>query len=186
MPAGAFYLSQQLFPLQDWNGDPAVLEKLPALMANVTWSALPTAPFHKALTRPHLAKNLSRSFQAAPEGPLRADPAAQGHPSFPALLRLDRRHPAGPHRSWGRDHQPRADERQGHGPGGAQAGIRQGPDILGRWLRYPARPAGRVGRGSPPSCGGTDRNSRAGRRVRFLPGPQHPAQRPTREYRGDV
>lgn len=55
MPAGAFYLSQQVFPLQDWDGDPAVLEKLPELMARVTWSALPTAPFHKPLTRDHLA-----------------------------------------------------------------------------------------------------------------------------------
>jgi uroporphyrinogen decarboxylase len=55
MPAGAFYLSQQKFPLLDWNGDAAVLDKLPTLMANVTWSALPTAPFHKPLTPDHLA-----------------------------------------------------------------------------------------------------------------------------------
>jgi uroporphyrinogen decarboxylase len=55
MPAGAFYLSQKMFPLQDWDGDPAVLEKLPDLMSQVTWSALPTAPFHKPLTGEHLA-----------------------------------------------------------------------------------------------------------------------------------
>jgi uroporphyrinogen decarboxylase len=55
MPAGAFYLSQNVFPLLDWNGDPAALECLPALMAKVTWSALPTAPFHKPLTAEHLA-----------------------------------------------------------------------------------------------------------------------------------
>jgi uroporphyrinogen decarboxylase len=56
MPAGAFYLSQQVFPLLGWNGDPAVLDKLPDLMAKVTWSALPTAPFHKPLTAAHLAE----------------------------------------------------------------------------------------------------------------------------------
>jgi len=55
MPAGAFYLSQQRFPLFDWDGDPSVLEKLPDLMTKVTWSALPTAPFHKPLTPAHLA-----------------------------------------------------------------------------------------------------------------------------------
>ena len=56
MPAGAFYLSQQVFPLLDWNGDPALLARLPDLMAKVTWSALPTAPFHKPLTAAHLAE----------------------------------------------------------------------------------------------------------------------------------
>ena len=55
MPAGAFYLSQQVFPLLDWDGDPAVLDRLPELMEKVTWSALPTAPFHKPLTPVHLA-----------------------------------------------------------------------------------------------------------------------------------
>jgi uroporphyrinogen decarboxylase len=55
MPAGAFYLSQRDFPLLDWDGDPGVLEKLPELMTRVTWSALPTAPFHKPLTANHLA-----------------------------------------------------------------------------------------------------------------------------------
>ena len=56
MPAGAFYLSQKVFPLLDWDGDAAVLDRLPGLMANVTWSALPTAPFHKPLTPAHLAE----------------------------------------------------------------------------------------------------------------------------------
>jgi len=56
MPAGAFYLSQQHFPLLDWDGDPGVLEKLPELMTEVTWSALPTAPFHKPLSPAHLAE----------------------------------------------------------------------------------------------------------------------------------
>ncbi len=55
MPAGTFYLSQQVFPLLDWDGDPAALLRLPALMDKVTWSALPTAPFHKPLTPAHLA-----------------------------------------------------------------------------------------------------------------------------------
>jgi uroporphyrinogen decarboxylase len=55
MPAGAFYLSQRHFPLHDWNGDPAVLDDLPRLMESVTWSALPSAPFHKPLTPDHLA-----------------------------------------------------------------------------------------------------------------------------------
>jgi uroporphyrinogen decarboxylase len=56
MPAGTFYLSQQHFPLLDWDGDPRVLEKLPELMTDVTWSALPTAPFHKPLSPAHLAE----------------------------------------------------------------------------------------------------------------------------------
>ncbi len=55
MPAGAFYLSQRVFPLLDWDGGPAALDRLPDLMAKVTWSALPTAPFHKPLTPEHLA-----------------------------------------------------------------------------------------------------------------------------------
>ena len=55
MPAGAFYLSQQIFPLIGWDGDPAALDRLPGLMSKVTWSALPTAPFHKPLTPAHLA-----------------------------------------------------------------------------------------------------------------------------------
>jgi len=56
MPKGAFYLSQTHFPLLDWDGqDLAVLDRLPELMARVTWAALPTAPWHKPLTREHLA-----------------------------------------------------------------------------------------------------------------------------------
>jgi len=55
MPAGAFYLSQKHFPLLEWDGDPRVLDRLPELMEKVTWSALPTAPFHKPLTPEHLA-----------------------------------------------------------------------------------------------------------------------------------
>ena len=56
MPKGAFYLSQTHFPLLEWDGqDLAVLDRLPELMARVTWAALPTAPWHKPLTREHLA-----------------------------------------------------------------------------------------------------------------------------------
>ncbi len=55
MPAGAFYLSQRHFPLSAWDGDTALLDRLPELMTKVTWSALPTAPFHKPLTPDHLA-----------------------------------------------------------------------------------------------------------------------------------
>jgi uroporphyrinogen decarboxylase len=55
MPAGAFYLNQRRFPLLEWDGDAAVLDNLSALMADVTWSALPTPPFHKPLTPDHLA-----------------------------------------------------------------------------------------------------------------------------------
>jgi uroporphyrinogen decarboxylase len=61
MPAGAFYLSQQVFPLNGWDGDPAVLDRLPELMDKVTWSALPTAPFHKPLTPAHLADIQARA-----------------------------------------------------------------------------------------------------------------------------
>ena len=56
MPKGAFYLSQTHFPLLEWDGqDLTVLDRLPELMARVTWAALPTAPWHKPLTREHLA-----------------------------------------------------------------------------------------------------------------------------------
>ena len=56
MPEGAFYLSQNYFPLLDWDGrDQALLESLPELMSRVTWAAFPTAPWHKPLTGGHLA-----------------------------------------------------------------------------------------------------------------------------------
>jgi uroporphyrinogen decarboxylase len=57
MPRDAFYLSQTVHPLRDWDGrDRSVLDRLPALMEKVTWSALPSAPFHKPLTPDHLAE----------------------------------------------------------------------------------------------------------------------------------
>ncbi len=56
MPAGAFYLSQQCFPLNNWDGEPGILRTLAQLMEKVTWAALPTAPFHKPLTLSHLAE----------------------------------------------------------------------------------------------------------------------------------
>jgi uroporphyrinogen decarboxylase len=66
MPKGAFYLSQTHFPLLDWNGqDLAVLNKLPDLMARVTWAALPTAPWHKPLTGEHLAEIRRRAKRLA-------------------------------------------------------------------------------------------------------------------------
>lgn len=56
MPAGAFYLSQTRWPLKDWDGrDLGVLDRLPELMEDVTWSALPSPPWHKPLTDEHLA-----------------------------------------------------------------------------------------------------------------------------------
>jgi uroporphyrinogen decarboxylase len=56
MPKGAYYLNQTHFPLLEWDGqDLSVLDRLPELMARVTWAALPTAPWHKPLTREHLA-----------------------------------------------------------------------------------------------------------------------------------
>jgi uroporphyrinogen decarboxylase len=55
MPRGAFYLSQTRFPLLEWDGDPAVLVRLPSLMDRVTWSAFPAAPYHRPLTPEHLA-----------------------------------------------------------------------------------------------------------------------------------
>ena len=57
MPKDAFYLSQKYFPLRAWDGkDLSVLDRLPELMEKVTWSALPSAPFHKPLTPGHLAE----------------------------------------------------------------------------------------------------------------------------------
>jgi len=56
MPAGVFTLSQTHFPLRDWDGDPAVLERLPELMGRVTWSALSCPPYHEPLTPAHLAE----------------------------------------------------------------------------------------------------------------------------------
>jgi uroporphyrinogen decarboxylase len=56
MPKGAYYLSQTQFPLKAWDGsDLSVLDQLPDLMDKVTWSALPTAPYHKPLNPEHLA-----------------------------------------------------------------------------------------------------------------------------------
>jgi uroporphyrinogen decarboxylase len=56
MPKGAYYLSQTTFPLKDWDGsDLGILDRLPELMGKVTWSALPTAPYHRPLTAEHLA-----------------------------------------------------------------------------------------------------------------------------------
>jgi uroporphyrinogen decarboxylase len=63
MAAGAFYLSQRHFPLLEWKGDPEPLRRLPALMTKVTWSALPTAPFHKPLTPGHLADIRAKARQ---------------------------------------------------------------------------------------------------------------------------
>jgi uroporphyrinogen decarboxylase len=64
MPEGAYYLSQTHFPLLEWDGqDLSVLDKLPDLMARVTWAALPTAPWHKPLTREHLADIRRRAKQ---------------------------------------------------------------------------------------------------------------------------
>ena len=55
MPQGAFYLSQSRFPLKDWDGrDLAVLDRLPEIMEEVTWAALPSPPWHKPLTEKHL------------------------------------------------------------------------------------------------------------------------------------
>jgi uroporphyrinogen decarboxylase len=72
MPQGAFYLSQSCFPLLNWDGqDLSVLDRLPELMSRVTWSALPTAPWHKPLTAEHLveirqrAKNLHETTDFA-------------------------------------------------------------------------------------------------------------------------
>lgn len=57
MPKDAFYLNQSYFPLLDWDGrDLSVLERLPELMGKVTWSAFPTAPWHKPLTVEHQAE----------------------------------------------------------------------------------------------------------------------------------
>jgi len=57
MPQGAYYLSQTRYPLKDWDGaDLSVLDRLPELMDDVTWSALACAPYHKPLTPEHLAE----------------------------------------------------------------------------------------------------------------------------------
>jgi uroporphyrinogen decarboxylase len=56
MPRGAYYLSQTHFPLLHWDGrDLSVLDRLADSMAQVTWAALPTAPWHRPLSREHLA-----------------------------------------------------------------------------------------------------------------------------------
>jgi uroporphyrinogen decarboxylase len=57
MPRGAFYLSQNHFPLLGWDGrSRKPLERLPELMDRVTWAALPTAPWHRPLGDEHLAE----------------------------------------------------------------------------------------------------------------------------------
>jgi uroporphyrinogen decarboxylase len=56
MPKDVYYLSQTQFPLKDWDGsDLSVLDRLPDFMGKVTWSALPTAPYHRPLTAAHVA-----------------------------------------------------------------------------------------------------------------------------------
>ena len=62
MPRDAYYLSQTQFPLKDWDAsDLSVLDRLPEFMGQVTWSALPTAPYHKPLTSAHLADIRNRA-----------------------------------------------------------------------------------------------------------------------------
>lgn len=62
MPKDAYYLSQTQFPLKDWDGsDLTVLDRLPEFMGKVTWSALPTAPYHRPLTAEHLADIRNRA-----------------------------------------------------------------------------------------------------------------------------
>ncbi len=64
MPQGTFYLSQSYFPLLDWDGrNLAILERLPELMSKVTWAAFPTAPWHRPLTKEHLADIRQRAKQ---------------------------------------------------------------------------------------------------------------------------
>lgn len=67
MPKGAFYLNQTHYPLLGWDGkDKSVLDRLPDLMATVTWAALPTAPGHKSFTPGHSAdirKKAKRLFE---------------------------------------------------------------------------------------------------------------------------
>jgi uroporphyrinogen decarboxylase len=66
MPQGAYYLSQTCFPLLAWDGhDLSVLDKLADSMAQVTWAALPTAPWHKPLSREHLADIRKRAKRLA-------------------------------------------------------------------------------------------------------------------------
>jgi uroporphyrinogen decarboxylase len=55
MPAGALYLNQVRFPLEDWDGrDLSVLDRLPEAMDRVSWAAFPSPPWHKPLTPGHL------------------------------------------------------------------------------------------------------------------------------------
>jgi uroporphyrinogen decarboxylase len=62
MPEGAYYLSQVHFPLLEWDGqDLSVLDRLQDSMARVTWAALPTAPWHKPLSKEHLADIRSKA-----------------------------------------------------------------------------------------------------------------------------
>jgi uroporphyrinogen decarboxylase len=62
MPKDSYFLSQTQFPLKDWDGaDLSVLDRLAELMGKVTWSAFPTAPYHKPLTQEHLADIRTRA-----------------------------------------------------------------------------------------------------------------------------
>lgn len=56
MPASSHYVDQIVFPLQDWDGNPAALERLAELQDHVTWAALPSPPHHLPKTPENLAE----------------------------------------------------------------------------------------------------------------------------------
>ena len=90
----------------------------------------------------------------------------------PRLAGQRRRHP-----------QSGADQREGHGPGGAEGGVRRSAGLLGRGDRLAARAAlGLAGdgpRARPPQSRGVE----ARRRLRVQQRPQHPGRRPAGERR---
>ena len=85
-----------------------------------------------------------------------------------------------------RHSQPRASERQGHGPGDVESAVWRPADVLGRGDRRPARLAfGLAGdgpRARAPQSGGVE----ARRRLRLQQRTQHPGGRAAGERRGPV
>jgi len=62
MPRGAHYLTQTVFPLQAWERSSlSILDRLSKLMEETTWSAFPTAPWHKPLSPEHMQEIRDRA-----------------------------------------------------------------------------------------------------------------------------
>ena len=167
-----------------------VLENLPKIYAavgdRVTAVWVSGTDFRRAERPLHLPPVLPRAVQALLHPGQRLDRPAHALEALHSLVRLGQ----GSHsRFFGggvRVAQPGADDRQGHGPGGTQAGVRRSGHVLGRRGGYPVHATLRHARRSPRRGAGAAAHPGAGRRLRVQPQPQHPGPGPGGEHPGDV